>query len=138
VYFVFLPSIFTTSQAARLAGWIGVRHATWAGLGLAMLGVGLMAQNGLVAVLVGMTVVAVGTFLAQALTTGFVSRAAMEDRAAASGLYLASYFSGGLAGAVILGQVYTRYGWHAMLLCVALVLVGAVFLARNFDLPNAA
>ena len=61
----------------------------------------------------------------------------MGDRAAASGLYLASYFSGGLVGAVILGQVYTQYGWNALLLSVALVLGGAAVLARNFDLPKA-
>ena len=56
-------------------------------------------------------------------------------RAAASGLYLANYFSGGLVGAVVLGQVYTRYGWHAMLAAVLLVLAIAAVLARNFDLP---
>lgn len=138
VYLVFLPSIVTTAQAGNLATWIGVRQATWAGLGLAGAGVGLMALDWLAAVLAGMALVAVGTFLAQALATGFVSRAAMGDRAAASGLYLAGYFTGGLVGAVILGQIYTLYGWHAMLTGVALVLVGAALLARSFDLPKAA
>ncbi len=137
VYFVFLPSILTTAQAGNLATRIGVRRATWAGLVLALLGVGLMTQDRLWVFLLGMTLVAVGTFLAQALATGFVSRAAMGDRAAASGLYLASYFSGGLVGAVILGQVYTQYGWNALLLSVALVLGCAAVLARNFDLPKA-
>ena len=137
VYFVFLPSILTTAQAGTLATRIGVRRATWAGLVLALLGVWLMTQDRLWVFLLGMTLVAVGTFLAQALATGFVSRAAMGDRAAASGLYLASYFSGGLVGAVILGQVYTQYGWYALLLSVALVLGGAAVLARNFDLPKA-
>ena len=86
--------------------------------------------------LAGMALVAVGTFLAQALATGFVSRAAMGDRAAASGLYLASYFSGGLVGAVVLGQVYTRAGWNAMLLAVAVALCLAGILARSFVLPT--
>ena len=135
VYFVFLPSILTTAQASNLAAHIGLRRATWVGLGLAITGVGLMAMNWLSTVLVGMALMAVGTFLAQALATGFVSRAAMGDRAAASGLYLANYFSGGLVGAVVLGQVYTRYGWHAMLAAVLLVLAIAAVLARNFDLP---
>lgn len=135
VYFVFLPSILTTAQAGALAGYIGVRRATWGGLALAVLGVALMALNWLPGVL-GMALVAVGTFLAQALATGFVARAAMGDRAAASGLYLASYFSGGLIGAIVLGQVYTAFGWLAMLACVAAVLGVAGVLARNFDLTK--
>lgn len=71
-----------------------------------------------------------------ALATGFVARAAMGDRGAAGGLYLACRYSGGLAGAAVLGQVYTRYGWHAMLLCVTLVLGYAAGLARGFELPK--
>jgi MFS transporter, YNFM family, putative membrane transport protein len=137
-YVVFLPSIFTTPQAGRLAGWIGLRRASWFGLAVALMGTGLMALNALWAVLLGMCLVAIGTFLAQALATGFVSRAATADRAAASGLYLASYFSGGLIGAVVLGQVYTHYGWHVMLACVAVVLMFAARLARNFSLPTTA
>lgn len=136
VYFVFLPSILTTAQAGALAAYIGVRRATWSGLALAVLGVGLMALNWLPGVLAGMALVAVGTFLAQALATGFVARAAMGDRAAASGLYLACYFSGGLIGAIVLGQVYTAFGWLAMLTCVAAVLGLAGLLARNFDLAK--
>lgn len=138
VYIVFLPSIFTTAQAGALATRIGLRRATLVGLGTALAGVALMALDALPAVLTGMALVAVGTFLAQALATGFVSRAAMGDRAAASGLYLASYFTGGLVGAVVLGQVYAAYGWHAMSACVALVLVVAAVLARRFSLPETA
>ena len=67
----------------------------------------------LAAVLVGLALVGVGTFFAQATATGFVGRGATPDRGAASGLYLASYFSGGLAGAAVVGQVFERLGWSA-------------------------
>jgi len=133
VYFVFLPSLFTTALAGMLSARIGVREATMAGLGIAVLGVGLMALDDLVAVLAGMALVAIGTFLAQALATGFVSRAARGDRAAASGLYLASYFSGGLVGAIVLGQVYTDLGWTALSACVAITVMAAMLLCRRFD-----
>jgi MFS family permease len=63
-----------------------------------------------------MVMVAAGTFFAQAIATGFVNGAAQGDRGSASGIYLASYFSGGLVGSVILGQIFDRVGWPS---CVA-------------------
>jgi MFS transporter, YNFM family, putative membrane transport protein len=138
VYLVFLPSIFTTPQAGRFAAWMSVRAASWLGVAVALMGTALMALDALEAVLAGMCLVAIGTFLAQALATGFVARAAMGDRAAASGLYLVSYFSGGLVGAIVLGQVYIMSGWHAMLLCVAIILIFAGIFARKFVLPGSA
>ena len=68
-----------------------------------------------------------------ALATGFVSRATMGDRGAASGLYLACCYSGGLVGAAVPRQVNRRYGWHAMLLCVTLVPRYAAGLARGIE-----
>jgi hypothetical protein len=67
-------------------------------------------------VVLGLALVAVGTFFAQATATGFVGRTAMIDRGSASGLYLASYFLGGLVGSAVLGQAFDRLGWKA---CVA-------------------
>ena len=49
----------------------------------------------------GMALVGIGTFFAQAVATGHVGRIASGDKAAASGLYLSSYYCGGLAGAAV-------------------------------------
>jgi predicted MFS family arabinose efflux permease len=65
------------------------------------------------AVLLGMVLIGVGTFFAQATATGFVSRAATADRGSASGIYLACYFAGGLVGTAVLGQIFDRIGWPA-------------------------
>ena len=113
VYFVFLPSIVTTPQAGLAVARLGTRGALWAGLALAGVGLPLLLTGALWLVLVGLVLVGVGTFLAQAIATGFVGRAARGDRGSASGIYLASYFAGGLAGAALLGQVFERLGWPA-------------------------
>jgi hypothetical protein len=63
-------------------------------LALAGIGLPLLLTGHLPAVLSGWRWSAVGTFFAQAVTTGFVGRTATEDKGAASGIYLASYFSG--------------------------------------------
>lgn len=129
VYVVFLPSIFTTPLAGRAVANLGVRTTLWAALATAGAGLPLVLLPSLPAVMVGLALVGVGTFFAQATATGFVSRAATSDRGTASGLYLASYFSGGLVGAAVLGQIFDRFGWPACVGGIALALVAAAILA---------
>jgi predicted MFS family arabinose efflux permease len=134
VYLVFLPAMFSTPAAGKAALHFGTRPALWSGLLIAGVGLPLLLVPHLIAVLVGMVLVAVGTFFAQAIGTGFVGRAARSDRAAASGLYLASYYLGGLGGAAVLGQLFDRYGWAACVAGVAVGLALAAVLARQLKL----
>ncbi|HKY94618.1 MAG TPA: MFS transporter, partial [Kiloniellales bacterium] len=129
VYFVFLPSLLTTPFAGRLALRCGTRRSLAAGLALALLGLPLMLRDELVSFLAGMVLVGVGTFFAQAVATGFVGRAAERDRAAASGLYLASYYLGGLAGAAVIGLLFQMAGWTAAVGGIALSLLLAIALS---------
>jgi MFS transporter, YNFM family, putative membrane transport protein len=129
VYLVFLPAMVTTPLAGRAALRFGIRRALWGGLLLALAGLPLLLLPNLTGVLTGMVLVGVGTFFAQAIGTGFVGRAARSDRAAASGLYLASYYLGGLAGAAAIGQLFDRYGWGISVLAIAVSLALAGLLA---------
>ena len=137
VYFVFLPSMITTPLAGRVARRFGPKNGVALTLGAAIVGLAAMLTTSLSVVLVGMALVASGTFLAQAIATGHVGRTATREKAAASGIYLASYYAGGLIGSLVLGQVFDRVGWAA---CVALligVLVVAIALARALAAPAA-
>jgi MFS transporter, YNFM family, putative membrane transport protein len=137
VYFVFLPSILTTPLAGRLVQVLGARRAIWLGLGVALLSLPLMLAQSLPLLLAGMALAAIGTFFAQAVATGFVSRAASGDKGAASGLYLASYFFGGLVGSFVLGQLFDRFGWAACLAGVGIGLALAATLALRLCAPQA-
>jgi MFS transporter, YNFM family, putative membrane transport protein len=128
VYFVFLPAVFTTPLAGTVVRTVGVRPAAWGGLALSLAGLPLLVVPQLSAVLTGMVLVSTGTFFAQAVATGFVSLAATTDRAGASGLYLACYFTGGLAGSVVLGQIFDRFGWHACVAGIGCALLVAIVL----------
>jgi predicted MFS family arabinose efflux permease len=132
VYFVFLPSIIITPMSGVFAARLGVRATLWLGLAVAGAGLALLLSPALPLVLAGLALVGVGTFLAQATATGFVSRAAGSNRSAASGLYLASYFTGGLAGAALVGQAFDRLGWAACVAVVACALAGAALLGCGF------
>jgi MFS transporter, YNFM family, putative membrane transport protein len=134
VYFVFLPSILTTPLAGAAVQRYGTRLTLWAGLGTGGLALPLLVTPNLPAVLIGMVLMGVGTFFAQATATGFISRAATADRGAASGLYLASYFLGGLVGSVVLGQVFDRLGWTACVAGIGLSLLLAAILTTSLRL----
>lgn len=137
VYLVFLPSLLTTPLAGRAAALLGVRATVRGALALALAGLPLLVLPQLPAVLAGLALVAAGTFLAQAAATGFVGRAATADRGSASGLYLASYYAGGLCGAAVLGQVFERWGWLATVAGIAAALALAAVLAGRLRLPSA-
>jgi len=129
VYFVFLPSIVTTPFAGSAVRRYGTRPTFWTALAMAGLGLPLLLQPNLKSVIVGLMLVGVGTFFAQAAATGFVGRAATTDRGSASGIYLGCYFLGGLVGTAVLGQAFDRFGWLACVVGIALALATAAYLA---------
>ena len=135
VYFVFLPAVATTPLAGRAVKRFGTRPAFWAALLVAAVGLPLLILPELSAVLIGMVLVGAGTFFAQAIATGFVGRAATSDRGSASGLYLASYFFGGLIGSAVLGVTFDMFGWTACVGGIAVSLLVAALLAIFLRTP---
>ena len=135
VYFVFLPSIFTTPLAGRAVQRFGARPTFWGALAVAGAGLPLTLLPSLPAVIAGLALVGVGTFFAQATATGFVGHAATTDRGSASGIYLACYFFGGLVGTAVLGQLFDRLGWAACVAGVGVALALAAVLAVRLKIP---
>jgi predicted MFS family arabinose efflux permease len=121
VFLVFLPSMVTTPMAGSFVRRTGPGPAAAGSLAVALVGLLLLLLPNLYAVIAGLTLVGVGTFFAQAVATGHIGRIAKGDKAAASGLYLSSYYCGGLAGAAVIGQLFDRLGWSAA--------IGGVFAA---------
>jgi MFS transporter, YNFM family, putative membrane transport protein len=137
VYFVFLPSIFTTPLAGRAVERFGTRTTLWGALALAVAGLPLLLLPYLPAVMFGLAMIGVGTFFAQATATGFIGRAATTDRGSASGIYLACYFFGGIVGSVVLGQLFDRAGWAACVAGIGVALALAAVLALRLTMSAA-
>ncbi len=138
VYFVFAPALLTTPLAGRAVARIGTRRAFRGALALAILGLPLLLLPQLAWVTVGLALVGAGTFFAQATATGFVGRSAARDPASASGLYLASYFAGGLAGAALIGPLFEQTGWPASVAVIGAALALAAWLAGGLGEHEAA
>jgi YNFM family putative membrane transporter len=128
VFLVFLPSMVTTPMAGAITRSIGPGLAAAVSLAVALLGLVLLLVPTLISLIVGMTIVGIGTFFAQAVATGHVGRVAKGDKAAASGLYLSSYYCGGLAGAAVIGLLFDHYGWSAAVVGVFVALGFAAIL----------
>ena len=113
VFLVFAPSMVTTPTAGRITNRYGPGVTVPVSLAVALGGMVLLTVPSFLTVIAGMTLVGIGTFFAQAVVTGHVGRVAEGDKAAASGLYLSSYYCGGLVGAAVVGQLFDRFGWNA-------------------------
>jgi YNFM family putative membrane transporter len=72
-------------------------------------------------------------FLVHSVATAVVNRESGQHRGLASGFYVSSYYSGGVAGMYIPGLFYERYGWGTMVLGMAAVaMLGIVMLSVFF------
>lgn len=136
VYLVFLPAMVTTPLAGKAVGRFGARRPMIAALIGCVVALPMILAPSLPWVLTGLAIMGVGTFFAQAIATGYVGRTATSDRAAASGLYLASYYLGGLAGAAVLGQVYDRIGWNATVGVIGAALGAGLLLSLRLAAPK--
>ena len=115
VFLVFAPSMLTTPLAGTMTDRFGPATTVSASLALACFGLLLLVSRSFGLLVIGLSLVGIGTFFAQAVATGHVGRLAKGDKAAASGLYLSAYYCGGLAGAAVVGQLFDRFGWSTAL-----------------------
>lgn len=136
VFLVFLPSMITTPLAGSVVRKVGPGRSAAASLAVAILGLGLLLMPNLTAVIAGLTLVGIGTFFAQAVATGHVGRIADGDKVAASGLYLSSYYCGGLAGAAVIGLLFDKMGWPAAIGGVFIALAAAALLGAGLKLKE--
>lgn len=136
VYLVFLPALVTTPFAAKAVIRLGPQRVFQVAALIAIGGVALTLVPVLPSILAGLALIGASTFFMQAAATGFVGRTATQNRAAANGLYLTSYYIGGLVGALALGWINTLGGWSAVALIVAGFIAAMIPLARALANPG--
>lgn len=133
VYFVFLLALITTPLAGEAARRWGAGRTITLALLAAAFGLAATLSSHLPVVLAGLAVLGAGTFFAQAAATGFVTRVARSDKGSASGLYLAFYYLGGLAGAHLLGLTFMRFGWVGCVIAASAALVLGAILGASLS-----
>ena len=108
---------------------VGHRAAVVAAIAVSAGGMLITLVPAVAAVVLGLAVMSMGVFAAQAASQGYVGVVARERRSTAASLYITVYYAGGGLGAVLPALVWTRGGWPATVALVVAVEAGAALLA---------
>jgi YNFM family putative membrane transporter len=120
VYLVYAAGVVSSPVAGRLSGRIPPRRLIAVGLAVEAAGIALTTARPLALVVLGLVVLVVGTFTAQAVAPAFVNVTAETAKGGASALYLTSYYVGGTLGSVLPGLAFQASGWPGVAAtCVA-------------------
>jgi YNFM family putative membrane transporter len=126
VYLVYAAGVVASPLAGRLSARFPPRTLIAAGLAVEAAGMAVLLARPLPLVVVGLVVLVLGTFTAQAVAPAFVNATAATAKGGASALYLASYYVGGTLGSSLPGLAFQRAGWTGVVLsCLAAVLVAS-------------
>ena len=137
IFTVYLVGAVITPFAGRAIDRLGHRSAITLAFTGGVAGICLTLIHSLVVVLAGLALCCTAVFIAQAAASSYIGTAATEARAAAVGLYVLFYYSGGSAGASLAGLFWARGGWPACVALIASVQALTIALALAFWRPAA-
>jgi YNFM family putative membrane transporter len=122
VYLVYAAGVVSSSLAGRLSGRVPPRRLIAIGLLVEAGGMAILLARPLPLLVVGLVVMVLGTFTAQAVAPAFVNVTARTAKGGASALYLTSYYVGGTLGSALPGLALQAAGWSGVVLsCAAAV-----------------
>jgi len=124
VYLVYAAGVLSSRVAGRLSARVPPRRLIAVGLAIEAAGMALTLARPLALVILGLVVLVIGTFVAQAVAPAFVNVTAETAKGGASALYLTSYYVGGTLGAVLPGLAFQATGWRGVVAaCIAATVV---------------
>jgi len=132
LFSVYLVGAVITPFAGRLIDRLGHRAALVMAFSGGMLGIALTLVHSLAAVLVGLALCCTGVFIANSSGSSYVGTAARDAKAAAVGLYVTFYYTGGSFGSAVPGRFWARGGWPACVGLVAAVQLLTIVMALVF------
>jgi YNFM family putative membrane transporter len=119
LFFVYLAGLVVTPAAGYLITRVGLRAGIAGAIGCSMTGVLLTLIPSLWTVIVGLTLVSSGVFVAQTASQSHLRIAAPPGfRVTAAGMYMSCYYLGGTAAGVLPGAFWSLGKWPA---CAAFI-----------------
>ncbi|TPW32169.1 MFS transporter [Martelella alba] len=114
IFLAFGFGIVSSSVAGALADRFGRAPLIISGFLVMLAGVTLTLMSGLVAIFIGIALVATGFFIGHSVASGSVGRAAKGAKGHASSLYLLFYYMGSSLSGSVGGFFYQHGGWGAV------------------------
>ena len=119
LFFVYLVGLVVTPMAGYIITRVGLRAGISGAILCSIAGVLLTLKHSLPIVLVGLTLLSSGVFIAQTASSSHLRIAAPAgSRVTAAGLYITFYYLGGATSGVLPGAFWAIGGWPA---CVAFI-----------------
>lgn len=119
LFFVYLAGLVVTPAAGFLINRVGLRAGIGGAISCSIAGVLLTLSRSLPAVIVGLTMLSSGVFIAQTASQSHLRVAAPSgSRVTSAGIYITCYYLGGTAAGVVPGAFWTFGKWPG---CVAFI-----------------
>jgi len=134
LFFTYLVSSPLLPWSGRAIALFGRRRFVLGIIAVWIVGALLLLAPPVTIIIAGLTLCAVCGMLCQTISTGYVTLTAKEGRSSAVGLYAATFYVGGSAGAFLTGIAWATAGWSGCVaLIVAMQLVMAAIVALAWD-----
>ncbi len=140
LFFVYLIGLVVTPAAGFLIVKVGLRTGVAGAICCSMLGVLLTLAPSLLIVILGLTLLSSGVFIAQTASQSHLRVAAPAgSRVTAAGLYITCYYMGGTAAGVVPGAFWALGKWPACVgFIVAMQAVALTIALLGWRSPKAA
>ena len=143
IFGVYIVGMFSSSWVGHVAGRLGRRKVLWSMFVLELAGLGLTMTHHIVPIVLGIAVITFGFFGGHSVVSSWVGRRAGASKAAASAMYLFSYYlGGGIAGSAG-GLFYASHGWNGVaafvagLTCLGLLVAWRLYHLAPLPVPPA-
>src|SRR5712671_290490 len=121
VFFTYLVGAVATPWTGRVVMRYGRRALMIGVISIWLVGLALLLASPLALILIGLSLCAGCGMLCQATSTGYVTASANEGRSSAIGLYVSSFYVGGVAAGVAAGALWSAAGWWGVVALSAAV-----------------
>ena len=140
LFFVYLIGLVVTPAAGFLITRVGLRAGIAGAIACSMTGVLLTLSPSLTVIILGLTLVSSGVFIAQTAAQSHLREAAPPgSRVTAAGLYMTCYYIGGTAAGVVPGAFWALGKWPACaIFIVAMQAIALVIALIGWRTPKSA
>jgi YNFM family putative membrane transporter len=114
IFVAYLAGSVSSALAGRLVDRFGRPGMLWLTAILTLLGLGLLATDNVVVVILGLVITTIGFFAAHATASGWVSARSSALGVQGSSMYLFCYYLGSSVGGSVGGLAYSADGWSGV------------------------